>query len=125
MARYFIQALRKVSPTTMYDLEKYYKKTWRQMKQLHDRYVYGMIMDNIQRGIEQGVYRETVNADVVAKLYTATAMVLVDVDLFPMNKYSAETLVRQHAIYHVYGIASPKGLTLLDDHIETNLNHID
>ena len=125
VARYIIQTLRKVSPTTMYDLEKYYKKTWLQMKQLHNRYVYGLIMDNIQRGIEEGFYRASVKVDIIAKLFVGCTTLLVDVDLFPMDKYNHEALVRQQIIYHVYGIASPKGLALLDDHLESNLNHID
>ena len=124
-ARYVIKSIRKVSPTVMYDLEKYYRKTWMQMKQLHNRHIYSIILDNINRGVEQGLYRKEINPDIIAKIYVANTTPGFDLDLFPKTTYDLEALVREYTIYHIHGIATPKGLEMLSEYQEGRLNNID
>ena len=47
IARYAIQQLRKLSPTLVYDLQKYYKDIWQLIQNLHSVHVHSLIKDNI------------------------------------------------------------------------------
>ena len=114
IAEYVTQQLRQVSPQTLYDLQKYYRKSWQMMEALHSQHTLGIIKANINRGISEGVYRQDINADIIAKLYVGKNSLLVDEDLFPLKEYSTEQLFLQHIRYHIYGIASKDGLKLLE-----------
>jgi len=116
IARYVIQELRQLSPTTMYDLRKYYRNTWRQMEALQQKYVYKLIRENLERGQAEGLYRSNLDVDIVAKLYVAKTSMVVDEDLFPSRQYNIEKLFEEYIMYHIHGIASAKGLALLAMH---------
>ncbi len=117
IADYVIAELRQLSPTTMYDLQKYYRGTWCQMDALHQSHVYQLIRDNIERGMEQGVYRHDLDPDIIAKLYVGKTSLVADDELFPLREYNIEELFKQYIHYHIHGIASPKGLRLLEQHL--------
>ncbi len=122
IARHVIQQLRELSPSLMYDLQKYYKSNWDQMMQLHQVYIYDIIKGNIERGIKEGFYREDLNADIIAKLYVGKTMIVVDEDLFPLKNYNKENLFKEYIRYHIHGIASVKGLALFEKHVAEKIN---
>ena len=117
IARYVTEELRQISPTTMYDLQKYYREVWKEMEALHKRHVYMLIRDNLERGVKQGFYRENMNPDIVAKLYVGKTSLVVDEDLFPTRDYDKSELFKEYIRYHINGVASPKGLKLLVQHL--------
>lgn len=116
IARYVIQELRQMSPTVMYDLRKYYRDTWRQMEALHQRHIYQLIRENLERGQAEGLYRENIDVDIIAKLYVAKTPLVVDEDIFPTREYNVEKLFEEYMMYHIHGIASAEGLALLALH---------
>lgn len=125
IARYVIKMVKKVSPTVMYDLEKYYRKTFMQMKELHSRHIFNYILDNLNRGIEKGIYRKDIKPELIAKIYVNNTSHIHGSELFPMTNDEIQALIREYAIYHIHGIATAKGLECLNEYIDTNLNNID
>lgn len=121
LAEYVVEMLRNMSPSVVYDLKKYYHSTWDKIESLHNVHVYNLIRENIELGKKQGVYRSEVNTDIVAKLYVGKTSLLVDGDLFPIKDYNQADLFKTYFSYHIHGIASPKGLSLLDKY-KTVLN---
>ena len=116
MAKYVVSLLRELSPTIVYDLQKYYRNTWKQMEALHKRYIYGMIKENLIWGIKQGVYRRNLDPDIIAKLYVGKTSLVVDEDLFPIREYHIGELFQEYINYHIQGVASEKGRQLLEKH---------
>ncbi len=113
LAEYVVCMLRNMSPSVVYDLRKYYQSTWKKIESLHNMHVYELMKENIEIGIRQGVYRQEINTDIVAKLYVGKTSLLVDADLFPISEYNQAELFTNYFSYHIHGIASPKGLELL------------
>ena len=122
IAKHVIGVLRQLSPTTMYDLQKYYQQIWKKVEGLQKLHIYGIILNNLRWGMDQGLYRQDMNPEIVAKLYVAKTSFVADEDLFPASDYKLEDLFREHNNYHVYGSAAPKGLKLLEAHLEEELN---
>ena len=125
IARYVLKMVKKVSPTVMYDLEKYYRKTYMQMKELHSRHIFSYILDNIKRGMEKGIYRKDIKPELIAKIYVSNTSNIHGSELFPMTNDEIQAMIREYAIYHIHGIATLKGLECLNEYIDTNLNNID
>lgn len=120
IARFVAAMLRQVNPATVYDLQKYYSKSWELMRSLHEEYVYGVIRENIQKGIESGIYRDNLHPDIIARFYVGKSTMLVDERLFPSREYNREELFLEFINYHIHGIASQKGLDLLAKHLKEN-----
>lgn len=117
IARFVSKRLRETNPSTIYDLQKYYSESWTQYEALHQEYVYDVIKKNIEKGIENGIYRENLNSDIIAKFYVGKSFILVDERTFPTRKYNKESLFLEFINYHIHGIASQKGLALLEKHL--------
>ncbi len=124
IASHVIQYLRTISPTTVYDLQKYYVNTWRQFETQHKRYFFTLMRENLARGIKQGLYRTDMDTEIIAKLCVGKTSLLVDEDVFPMQQFNPTDLYREHMIYHIYGIASPKGRAILERHLQDELGTI-
>lgn len=114
IARYVVGKLRELSPTVAYDLQKYYCNTWKQMEALHQRHVYAIIKENLERGIRQGVYRSNLNPDIIAKLYVGKTSLVADEEMFPVREYNIQQLYWEYINYHIRGIASAEGQRLLE-----------
>jgi AcrR family transcriptional regulator len=112
IAKHVIQLLRRMQPTTMYDLKKYYRESWMKIDSFHMIHVYQMIKANILKGIKEGLYREQADADIIAKLYVGKTMILTDETMFPLRDYDREKLFREYIKYHIHGIASAKGIEI-------------
>jgi AcrR family transcriptional regulator len=117
IGKYVIEELRQLSPTTVFDLQKYYRITWKQMDALHQRHVYAIIRENIEWGMQQGLYRGDMNPDIIAKLYVGKTSLVADEDAFPLKEYPLEELFKEYIYYHIHGIASPKGMELLEKYL--------
>ncbi len=121
IAQYVTQLLREMSPKTLYDLQKYYRSIWDMMEALHQQHIFAIIKKNIERGIKEDLYRGDLNPDIVAKLYVGKNSLIVDEKLFPLKDYNTEKLFKEHIKYHIYGIASKKGLRLLEKHTKQKI----
>lgn len=117
-AKLVSKKLRDMNPSTVYDLQKYYPETWEQLQSLHQEYVYGIIKKNIQKGIETGIYRDSIHPDIIAKFYVWKSFILTDEKVFPMSQYNKDNLFWEFITYHIHGIASEKGLELLEKYLK-------
>ncbi len=91
IAKHVIQLLRETPPGMVYDLQKHYRPCWNMMEKFNQKHIYTV-------------------------LYVAKSSFVVDEELFPLSEYNKETLFKEYINYHIHGIASPKGLKLLEKH---------
>lgn len=114
IGRHINQQLREVSPTTLYDLQKYYRSIWNKMEQLEHEFIFEVIKKNLTRGIKEGLYRENIGVEIIAKLYVGKTSLIVDEDMFPLKENNREQLFTEFITYHIYGIASKKGIKIFE-----------
>ena len=115
ISRYVNKLLQSINPSAVYDLQKYYIEHWNLMRSLHEQYIFNMIKDNLKVGTTEGLYRNDMNIDVVAKLYGGTSDLILDTNLFPINKYKRSDLHREMVRYHLHAIVSEKGHEVLEE----------
>lgn len=120
IAKHATQMMRGINPSAIYDLKKYYRKSWDTMEKMTQQHIFNVIKNNLEQGVKQGVYRTDFNEDIVARFYVAKTLMVVDEDLFPLKQYNKEELFKEFINYHIHGIASPKGLALLEKHLVKN-----
>ena len=102
------------STTIVYDLQKYYRDIWTKFETGMNQRILEGTKNNIRRGQNEGLYRIDMDADIIAKLYVSKMMCLIDEDMFPSKTFNKVHLFQQYMIYHVHGIATPKGIELFE-----------
>ena len=101
---------RDVSPSMTFDLEKYYPEIYH--KHVEDRieFIFGKIKINIEKGINQGMYRTDLSIELVARLYIRRLIDLHNPEFFPADKFSFQTLFDVMFDNFIRGIANEKGI---------------
>jgi AcrR family transcriptional regulator len=113
---YFYNQVHEFNVATLIDLQKYYPETWEMYTEYRYHYMLGKIVANLENGVKQGVYRKDLDADIVARIYIGSMELLSNQDLFPSQKYAFVNTYREYLNYHLRGIASCKGLKLIEQH---------
>lgn len=114
IAKYVERMLSQVSPTMIYDLQKYHREAWEMINKMHNEDIFKEIETNLHRGINEGLYRNDFNVDIIARIYITTTSLCTNPDFFPPNLYNINEIVKTNILYHLHGIVSPKGMALLE-----------
>jgi AcrR family transcriptional regulator len=108
-SRYFIRQMRKISPATMRDLQKYYPGIFlEKMKAHHDEFQ-NSIMSNLDRGMEEGLYRDDLDSELVANFYVGMMLMVIDTKLFPAQDRLLADIIKELSVYHFHGITNQFG----------------
>lgn len=118
MAKHYMETLRKMSTTTIYDLKKYYSNSWAVVEKYESEFFYDIIKTNLEKGVAEKLYRADIDTDIIAKLYVGKSAMVSDEDTFPPNQYRKDELFKAYFLYHIHGIATEKGIKKVNKHLE-------
>lgn len=110
IAKHILFFLRNMKPSLIYDLKKYYMESWNKLEKIHFEFIKSIIGDNINRGIEEGVYRKEINAEIISRIYLESSKSTSDEDVFPFKDFNRVKLFQQFIQYHMHGILNDAGL---------------
>lgn len=110
--------VRSHNPATEYDLKKYYPEHHQKILKTRREGVYSYILINLQKGKEEGLYRDDLNNEVIAKLYLSRSEGVHVNDLFTIDEFTSNELFMELMKYHVRGIATQKGIRVLERKIK-------
>ena len=107
-------------PRLINNLKKYYPNVWEILDEIKKTHLFTCITENMDRGKEQGLYRNEVNSNIIAKLMMNTVDALVDDATFPLTQYDFKSLLKENRIYHIRGIATDKGIKYLEQKLKND-----
>ncbi|MCH2235016.1 MAG: TetR/AcrR family transcriptional regulator [Crocinitomicaceae bacterium] len=107
--------LQMIHPSIIFDLNKYHPSVVKKMNCHKEEFVGGTIKSNLELGINQGVYRENLNADIIAMMHMATIDLLMSGSMQRASHMKPEEVYSEFVRYHIRGIASEKGLKHLHE----------
>ncbi len=118
--KYVLSHLKDEKSSPQYQLSKYYPTVFEQMKSLHYEKMSGCIRSNIERGIAQGIYRNSLNVEFVARIYFTGVNSIKDQNMFPITLFPVRELMDIYLEYHLRGIVTPEGRNILNEIINSN-----
>ena len=118
--RFVMEHLKDEKSSPQYQLQKYYPKIFNTLKSKQFEVMQTCVVDNLNKGINQGLYRDSINVEFIARIYFNSMIAIKDKDLFPLKKFSMNMLMSNYLEYHLRGICTPKGLDILNQFITSN-----
>ena len=107
---YIAEHMKSINPSLIYDLKKYYPKSWAQfMERQHSGVFYQVVYDNIKKGQKQGLYRKRLNIEVITIFYLTRMSSVLDQNTFSLEEFSLSEIYFESLTYHIYGLASQEG----------------
>jgi len=107
-----------LNPQIIFDLEKFYPKTFEKFKKHKHTFLLEVIKNNLERGRREELYRQDFNVDIVARFRLESSFVMFNQDVFPYGKYSLITVSNEIYYLFLHGIATTKGKKLIDKYVQ-------
>ena len=115
--------MREQNPATEHDLRKYYPHYYQKTVSTRRERMYNYVLINLKKGKKEGLYREDMNEEAIAKLYLSRSENIHVNEIFTVEEFTSLKLFIELLNYHVRGIATEKGIHILENklkELETN-----
>jgi len=116
IGRHIIKMVKKFRPTLLFDLKKYHTSNWKLVEEHHHEFIQDVITKNLKRGKAEGYFRSKINEVVIAKLYVAKSLLISNDKDFKEDNLTLDALVKEHLLYHLYGVLSREGIKLVENY---------
>lgn len=104
-----------LSPSITYKYAHLYPEIFENHIQERINFIYEKIRVNLQKGISRGMYRNDVSIELAARLYIRRLIDLHDVENFPPENFSFNTLFNQMFESFVRSIATEEGIRYFEE----------
>lgn len=116
--------LKDMNPINAYELQKYYPAIYREFIIRKRDHVFEQVKQNFEQGIAEGIYRNDLDVDLVARLYIQKLVDVHDPEFLSSVNFSFEKVFQVMFDNHIRGIANAEGLTYYEQQIkQTNINN--
>ena len=100
-----------------YEVEKYYPETWLELE-YYSLKMRNLIIGNLERGKNEGLYRNDIDIVLIADLRMHQHMSLLRSQFTTTQKLSTDRLVKEITMLHLRSITTEKGKVLLNNYIK-------
>lgn len=111
---------RNLNPLVLFDLKKFHYNTFMKFDDFMHLHMLKMVRDNLTRGINEGVYRESLNIDILSRFRMASVQMLFDLQVFPPEKFDLATVSTTILDHFLYGVVNTKGYKLIEKYKTRN-----
>lgn len=110
VSREVSKRFRDVSPALTFSLKSTYPKLYQYHIDTRVSFIFEKIKINIIKGIGQGIYRDDLSVELLARLYISRLIDLHNPDFFPPEQYSFEIIFDAIFDHFIRGIVNEDGM---------------
>lgn len=104
------EQIAKFDPKLKFEMKKYYESIFYNFMQKKEAHIFEQISNNIKRGIEEGLYRDNLNIELVAGLYVRNLVDMHNEDYCFVENISSDQVLEAMFENHIRAIATPEGI---------------
>ena len=116
--------LKDMNPINAHELQKYYPSIYREFIIRKRDHVFEQVKQNFAQGISEGIYRNDMDIDLVARLYIQKLVDVHDPEFLSSVNFGFEKVFQVMFDNHIRGIANSEGLAYYEKQIKTLNNNI-
>ncbi len=106
--------MKRINPMIRFEMEKYYHLTFEKYAEKKRSFVFEGMKSNIRQGIEEKLYRDDINIDLVATIYLNSFIELHNSDICKMLDINFIQLFEVMFENHIRAISTPAGLAYFE-----------
>ena len=114
MMKYMGEMFGGMNPNLFYDMQKYHPNAWKSFRAFKEEKILKMVVENLQKGIEQGLYRKDMDIKIIAKLRVEQVEMAFNPTIFPTDKFKPVQVQMQLLDHFMHGISTLKGHKLIN-----------
>lgn len=114
----FDQINRQMNPMAMLELERFFPQTFKQFKESMLEKDVQNVKANLERGIEEGLYRSEIDAEFMARYRMELSLIMYHSNLLINERIDLQFVGHEISEHFLYGIMTPKGEKLYQKYKE-------
>jgi AcrR family transcriptional regulator len=107
------EMLKTMNPSLLFDMQKYHPSAFRKFEEFRNGFLYKIIRANLERGIEEELYREDIDTDTLSRYRLHSVLLSFNPDVFPTNKTNLVYIEQQLLEVFLFGVSTSKGQKLI------------
>lgn len=108
-----LEMFHSMNPSLLFDMHKYYPAAYQIFLQHKNDYLYGLIKENIERGIQEDLYRSDFHIEAIARFRVESIIIPFNPEYHSKVKASIAQIQNEIALHFLYGVVTPKGYKLI------------
>jgi len=109
-AKLIRQHFMEMNPALMYDVKKFHPEAWALFAQHEKEVIYNAVVDNLNRGQQEGFFRKEINVAIMAKIRFEQIHLTFDDCIFPKEEFNMTEVHVQLFNFFIHGVLTPNGL---------------
>jgi TetR/AcrR family transcriptional regulator, cholesterol catabolism regulator len=118
MMKLGVKAFNMINPLFFDDLKRYHIRIWKEVYKISAEKQRTQTLTILRKGINQGIFRKEIDLEIVTILLMEQLRIMPDKTIFPHDKFSQSIIFENVIINFFRGIATKKGLDLIDKLLE-------
>ncbi len=106
--------MKRINPMIRFEMEKYYRQTFDKYVENKRKYIFEGMKINIRQGIEEKIYRDDINIDLVATIYLNSFVELHNSDICKILDINFIQLFEVMFENHIRAISTATGLAYFE-----------
>lgn len=115
---------RQMNPIAMLELERFFPEAYQKFREALIENDVEAIRENMERGIEEGLYRVDIDPDFMAKYRMELSLIMFHNSLLVNERRDLQFVGHQISEHFLYGIMTPKGEKLYQKYKEKYLKQV-
>jgi TetR/AcrR family transcriptional regulator, cholesterol catabolism regulator len=117
------QMLSMMNPMLFYDVQKYHPEAWLRFRDFRSDTMMTGVMNNLDWGIEDGLYRKELRKDIIATMRVEQVNAIFIQSVFPSAQFYLPDVMSEITEHFLYGLCTIRGHEKIN-HYKTELKHI-
>lgn len=106
---FMMEIFKSMNPSLVFDMQKYYPGAFVKFSEHKNNYLQGMIKANILRGIEEELYREDLQVEILSRFRVESMMLPFNPDFQSKVKFNLAVIEEELILHFLFGMVSLKG----------------
>ena len=116
--KYVTNIAKTQNPVMLYEIQKYHPDTWKSVESFKAEGILRNIRKNLERGMTEGLYRQHLHTDIVARMRQLQLEAAFDPIQYPADQFEMHTVMEQVTAHFILGIATLKGHKLANQYLQ-------
>ncbi len=113
---------RSMNPSFIFDMQKYHPKAFLKFHQYKNDCLFNIVRTNILRGIDEQLYREDIDVDIIARFRVQSLMMAFNPEFNSFLKQSISEIAKELIIHYLFGLVSIKGYKITIKYQQERIN---
>jgi TetR/AcrR family transcriptional regulator, cholesterol catabolism regulator len=110
---FMMEIFRSMNASLLFDMQKYHPKAFQEFSRHKNDYLYGVIKDNLQRGVREELYRPEIKIDILSRFRVESVTMPFNPEFHTKLRSTLAEIEEEMTYNFLFGLVSQKGYKLI------------